>query len=340
MSHADGQVPKTTIHAIFILSKTKQTDTLMKNLKIVCIMMLFTGVLWGCKKDEGERAPAPVPSGGTGQSVLQAAFANNVNNARQGFTMNASIGGQVMAAKGTRLQFDAGAFLHLDGTPVTGQVNVSVVEVLDMGDMIWLNKQTVGNDNGSLRLLRSGGAINVTATQGGNTLRVAQGGLIVRIPTEVGDPAMQLFMGTEAADGTLIWNLLDDAAVTVEEEYFDPTYAFPMDSLTWINCDYFPAQQLTTLNVTVPAGQSANNTQIWIAVPSMNGVIGTFSFLAPTFSSGFIPLGVEAVVVGLHLSNSVYYSSFTTVTVTANMTVPITFTETTLEQFQQDVNGL
>lgn len=99
------------------------------------------------------------------------------------------------ADQGTRLNFGPGAFLHADGTPVTGQVDVSVVEVLSIGNTIWLNKQTVGNDNGTLKMLRSGGALNITATQGGESPRVSEGGLYVQIPTTVGDPAMDLFSG-------------------------------------------------------------------------------------------------------------------------------------------------
>ncbi len=306
------------------------------------MFLMAAALMFGCKKQEVNDNHGPPLPGGGGPTLLQQLFANNVATARQGFTMNAAIGGELIADKGTRLQFEPGALLHLDGTPVTGAVDVTVVEVLGMGDMIWLNKQTVGNDNGTLRLLRSGGAINVSATQGGNTLRIAQGGLLVRIPTEVGDPAMQLFIGNEAADGTMIWDPIDSTVVTVEEDYFDLSYAFPMDSLQWINCDYFPSTGTTTsLTATVPDGQPLNNTQVWTAFPSENAVLGMLYSGAQTFTTSFgVPVGLQAVVVGLHYSGGVYYSSFNPVTVTSNMTVPLTFTETTLEQFQADVNGL
>ncbi|MBK6775272.1 MAG: hypothetical protein IPG74_05280 [Flavobacteriales bacterium] len=47
---------------------------------------------------------------------------------------------------------------------------------------------------------------------------------------------MELFSGTVDADGTIIWDPFDGGGNLVIDS---GAYAFPNDSLGWINCDYF-----------------------------------------------------------------------------------------------------
>ena len=315
----------------------------MKTARVLLISLLAIGAIVACKKESDDDPPSPAPPTPNNTPVLQGLFADNVADATQSFPMSAASGGEVIADQGTRLDFEPGAFLYADGTPVTGAVSVKVVEALTISDMIWLNKQTVGNDNGTLRMLRSGGAISVTATQAGNTLRITQGGLMVQIPTEVGDPNMQLFSGAEDADGNMVWSPIDSSAVTVDAPYYTTLYyAFSADSLMWINCDYFYNYPNTTqLEATIPAGQSSDSTQVWIAFPSENAVMSMNYLGSQTYGTWqVVPVGMQAVVVGLQLTPTGYASSFNTVTITSGMTVPMTFSPTTLAQFETDLDGL
>jgi len=249
------------------------------------------------------------------------------------------------------LTFEPNAFTYADGTPVTGAVDVKVVEALTVGDKIWLNKQTVGNDNGTLKMLRSGGSLNVYASQGGNLLRITQSGLIAQIPTTIADPEMQLFSGMEDANGNMIWDPIDSASVSVDPGYYTaPTYTFPYyfsysinpTSLNWINCDYFYSYPSTTsLSATLPAGQSTDSTVVWVGFPSENAVMSMYRSAASTYSAWqVVPVGMQAVIVGLQQTASGYASSFTTVTITSNMSVPMTFSPTTLVQFEADLDAL
>ena len=310
----------------------------MKSYRALLVMLVATGAIWACNKEDTDDDPATPPD----NTVFDALFADNVADAQQVFELDAVVGRQIICAQGTRLHFQPGAFRHSDSTPVTGQVDVTVVEALTVGDMIWLNKQTVGNDNGTLRMLRSGGAINVTASQDGSPLLIAPGGLYVQIPTTVGDPAMQLFGGSEDADGRMIWNPIDSSVVTVEPVYIDLFYSFPADSMYWINCDYFYSYPSTTmLEATIPPEQSTDSTQVWIAFPSENAVMQMYHSIGQTYTTWqVVPVGMQAVVVGLRMSTSGQYSSFTPVTISENMTVPMTFAPTTLEEFEAAVNAL
>ncbi len=316
----------------------------MKNCRPLLITLIAVAMVGGCKKDEPNetQAPAPTPTS-PGPALFQALFANNTAGATQEYALNAAVGGMIIAAQGTQLLFEPSAFLYADGTPVTGQVDVSIVEALTIGDKIWLNKQTVGNDNGTLKMLRSGGSINVYATQGGNTLRITQGGLVVKIPTTVGDTQMELFSGSESADGSMVWNPIDSSSVTVDTPYYTTLYyAFAADSLQWINCDYFYNYPSTTmLQATISADQSADSTQAWIAFPSENAVMQMNYSGTQTYTTWqVVPVGMQAVVVGLQLTSTGYASSFTTVTIANSMSLPMSFSPTTLAQFEADLDAL
>lgn len=303
---------------------------------------------WSCRKEETTTTPGtPPPTGGHSFAAL---FASNIADATQTFTINAGMGGQLFGADGTRLIFEPGAFVFPDGTPVTGNVSVSLVEALSIGDMVKLNKQTVGNDNGTLRLLVSGGAINVYAEQGGNEVQITQGGLIVRVPTAVADPAMTLFRGQEDGAGNMIWNRIDSAIIDVDPAYYDSTdYTFPYyfyydlnpPGFNWINCDYFsniPAP--TAITATPPAGNTTDSTLVWVAFPSINSVLSMVITAPGTWTSYQVPIGMGAVVIALKQEANGYSSAFHNITVTENMVVPIVLTPTTLEEFEDTVDGL
>ena len=311
----------------------------MKTKQILSVALVAAAMITGCKKDEGNGAPAPNPS--VDQYPLRDLFEQNLADATQSFNLNATAGGQVVGSDGTLLFFSPNAFLNASGVPVSGMVQVTLVEALSIADMIWLNKQTVGNDNGTLKLLRSGGEIKVAATQGGNTLRVAQNGLNVLVPTTTGDGNMQLFTGTEDEAGRMVWDP-DTNTVVVLPDSFATTYSFYVDSLSWMNCDYFVNYPNTTmLDATIPSAQPVDSTIVWIAFPTENAVMQIPHTTAQTYATWqVVPVGVSAVIVGLYRNGTSYYSSFNTVSVTSGMTVPMTFSPTTLAQFELDLDGI
>ncbi len=318
----------------------------MKNKHALLAVLIATGAIWACNKEDIDNDPATPPAQVEG--VFSRLFENNITDATQSYTVN-NWGSQVIAQQGTRLNFAFGAFVHEDGTPATGQVNVEVVEVLSIGDMIWLNKQTVGNDNGTLRMLRSGGAIMIKATQGGENLGVVENGVMVEIPTLVGDPSMAMFSGSEASDGRMIWNPVDTATVTVVPDYVDVYYNFYIpyylnpDSLNWMNCDYFATYPSTT-NITaeIPDGQNTDSTQVWIGFPTENAVMNMYNSGGQNYATWqVVPVGMQAVVIGLRQGpDNSYFSSFNYVTISEDINVPMTFSPTTLAQFEAAVNTL
>lgn len=320
----------------------------MKNARLVWIAAIALVVAWSCRKDETTETPGTPPPAGS--HSFAAFFEGNIADATQTFSIDAANGGQRTGAKGTRLIFEPGAFVHADGTPVVGNVTVSLVEALTVGDMVKLNKQTVGDDNGTLRLLVSGGAINVYAEQGGNEVQVTPGGLIARIPTDVADPAMTLFSGREDAQGNMIWDPIDSAIIDTDPTYYDSTdYTFPYyfyyplnpPGFNWINCDYFwNASTMTTISATPPAGSTTDSTLVWITFPTINSMASMYLNGTGGWNSFQIPVGISATVIGLRQEGSGYSSTFQEITVTENMIVPLVFTPTTLDDFELALEGL
>jgi len=326
----------------------------MKTKHVLITSFFAIALIAGCKKDNPSDPISPSPTPVAGRTVFEQFVANNMANATQTYSVNATTGGQVMGNKGTQLIFEPNAFRQLDGSLVTGTVTVKLVEVLSIGDMIWLNKQTIGNDNGTLKMLRSGGELGLTASQGGNFLRIAPGGLVAKIPTSTGDTNMELFTGRENPNGDMIWTVVDSSVVDVEEDYYvdttyvvvwpdPPFYYYPSaDSLFWVNCDYFyNYPNRTVVTSTIPVGQSTDSTFVWIAFPTENSMMNMSNTTGQTYSSWQeVGVGVQAVVVGLHRTPTGYNSSFTTVNVTNGLNVPMTFTPTTLTAFEDALDAL
>jgi hypothetical protein len=300
-----------------------------------------------CKKDNDMNGPS-APAPGAVANPLRAYLDQNLADATQSFTVNATSGGSVLGNRGSHVAFAPGAFVTASGGPVTGTVQVKLIEVLTVADMLLMNKQTVGNFGGELRMLKSGGEIKIEATQGGSEVFIVPNGAVVSIPGgNSADPLMEVFYGTEDSDGDVVWNLSTDTITIQDSSVWDTTggnwfyYTFAADSLNWINCDYFPSGSLASVLVDAPDGFDGSNTMVWLALPSMNGVGGAWynsSLLFQTFAS---PIGNQGVIVGLHEDgDGNYFSSFTNITVATGLTVPITFSPTTLAQFEADVNAL
>ncbi|HQV51158.1 MAG: hypothetical protein IPI00_09120 [Flavobacteriales bacterium] len=327
----------------------------MKPTRLILIALVAIATIWGCKKDVVDNTPAPSPSPTptSSEPMFRQYFADNVADATQTFTVNAVTGGQVMGTRGTQLDFEPGAFIYDDGTPVTGQVQVSLVEVLSVSEMILFNIQTVGNDNGNLRMLRSGGAINVYANQGSTPVQITNGGLIAKIPTDIGDPSMDLFSGNINSDGNMIWDRIDSAIVSVDSAYYDTTdytYTFPYyfnynfnpeSNSNWNNCDFWWDYPTTTsVQATIPSTYTWYNTQTWIIFPTENASAGMYSNPSLIVTSPQVGVGADAVVVSIYGDSLGVYSSFNPITVAPGMNIPLSYTPTTIAQFEADVNAL
>lgn len=328
------------------------------NARILLILGVGATLFFGCHKEDASPG-TPVPPVASVNPLLQV-FASHRANAVQHFTINTDNGpGQVNGADGFYGIFGQHAFRKADGSTASGNIDVGLVEAFRVGDMLWLNTQTVGIQNGQQKLLVSGGQFRITATQNGEPLSLAPNSAYFGVPNNSSpDPEMSVFSGNLDALGSMTWtewptNPIAFTDTTVADTTFmdsiplDPGfyYGFPSDSMNWINCDYFydSPGPLTGITVECPTGYDHSNTLVWIVFPDINSMIGAYAGIDNVFSSGGgyeMPVGINVTVVALAEVDGAYFSSFTDAVVTAGMNLNITLDPTTLEQFEVDAGGL
>ena len=311
-------------------------------------LMLVLGALLlvvSCRKEE-DTAGVPAAAPAAHANPLHAYFNKRVAAARQNFNVNASVGGTITGNDGCRITFAPQAFRTAAGAMVNGMVQVELVEVLDYRTMLRLNKQTVGRLGNERRVLGSGGELRVVARQYGVQVGIARNAATVSVPTDQPDARMRVFYGDEAADGSVEWELSEDTLSVPDTTEWDSAwgdwfhYTFQADSLGWLNCDYFPQASLSSLSINAPAGYTQANTMFWIAIPAINGLMSCW-YTGTVFQSAMAPIGMPAVMIGLHQdADGNHQSSFTGITIAPGGTVTPVFSPTTLSQFENDINGI
>ena len=277
----------------------RSNHLLMSTERILLATMLSVALFTGCKKDDDQAA---TPAGPTtpGTNAMLAIFQQHVEDATQIFSISAASGGTVSGQDGVTMYFPANAFRTLAGATVTGTVQVELVEALTVGDMLWLNKQTLGNDNGQMRPLVSGGQYYLNVTQGGQQLRLAENAGSVNVPAPNGvDPNMQLFGGTVDGNGIITWDPFGNTGLGQDTL----SYSFPNDSLGWINCDYFMNQSpITGVEAVCPSGHDVSNTLVWLVFPDMNSITRLNSPGTNVFATGGsyqVPVGINVQIIAL-----------------------------------------
>jgi hypothetical protein len=152
-------------------------------------------------------------------------------------TINAATGGTFRGNSGTRYVFPPNSFVTQTGLPVTGNVQVRVVEVLDEADMLFSG--VLPSSNGEPLL--SGGEVFVGATQGGQPLAMAEGkSYEARMPQAGVDAnGMGLFLGTEDTGKKINWRPVAAGGAGGMIFTVGDTVGISSGTLAWCNADRF-----------------------------------------------------------------------------------------------------
>ncbi len=230
----------------------------MNRLKKICLLALMISLgLGACKKKDD-----PVVNNNNNssslaadQALLQSFFEKN-RKKPESFTLDATLGGSIYTQDGTQIQFNPACFTDLAGNPVTGTVDLEVLEYNVPSEMVLGNKPTVDLDG---EILLSEGEFNVTASQNGSELLLRPNSATIIIPRDTliaPIDRMRAWSGdTSVVIASSGYNHLN-AAVTAYDIYnMDPgvlwsdlgaanitssSYEIPLDSLdNWANCDAF-----------------------------------------------------------------------------------------------------
>ncbi len=267
-----------------------------------------------CKKD----TPDPTPPANYATTF----FNDNLSDRTQTFTINAGQAQTITGNQGTVLHFNANSFVTANGTPVTGNVQIELIEIFSKSDMILTNKQTVGKSGNNMSPLVSGGQFSIVAKQNGQKLKLAPGTYYqLEAPAPNGTTnQMGLFYG-QIENEQLAWTEADSAFVNPGTGIYS---AFP-DSTGWINLDYYmnnPAP-LSKLSVQIPSGFTTTNTRVFVSIDGTSSMASIYNLESGIFTSGNyykLPVGMAVHFIVISLDNNAIHAAIVPATITANHT--------------------
>ena len=329
------------------------------NRKRIILAILIGGVVFtACKKEETtpNNSNPSNPGGGSTSTFTPSAShlasfqKDNLNNSRQSFVINIDNPVQITGNQGTRIQFTSSSLVDAQGNTVTGNVEISLVEVLNEADMILMNKPTVGLNNGIRQTLVTGGEILLDVQQNGQNLFLDQGASVqIEVPTENPDSNMEIFAAGPDSDET-IWESLDTASINVTQDTTgnNSYYNFFCDSLRWINCDYFWDYNgaLTEIIMNLPDGLNFGNTRNFILIKNQDLVVGVYSATSnnmPFIGDGYrMPVGFDVHFISIGVdSEDNLYANIQTNQLTQDHEEPINaFVAMTKEELKQAIQAL
>lgn len=150
----------------------------------------------------------------------------------QEFRIDAQKGNVVEGKAGTRVWIPEGAFTFANGQKPTGPITLRMKEAYAFGDML-IDGLSTHSDG---QLLETGGMIFLEAEADGQELQLgADQAMAVALPTQQLQEGMQLFMGEQAADGTLSnWSATQQAPAPELNEFLLDLPPFPKIKRNWI----------------------------------------------------------------------------------------------------------
>jgi hypothetical protein len=255
----------------------------------------------------------------------------------QSFTGNAATGFSIIGEEGTKIKFPANAFVDGSGNIVSGNVTVTLKEVLSKKDVLLSGVMTESNG----QLLESGGELLIKAKKDGIDLRVnpalADTGIRVEVPKVMNDKDMGLFVqekrdqgqgGAGGGGGQQPQN----PTTWIPAPYYPfgngpNSYSFILPGFTWVNCDRFYSDPNPKTTVTVlPAFQDNNQVtdlQVILVFKNISTVVTfPFNYGLQKFESyqNSLPIGTQADLVLIGKDSDGYIQFGTqSITISANM---------------------
>jgi hypothetical protein len=251
----------------------------------------------------------------------------------QSFTGNAGTGFTLTGEKGTKITFAPNAFVDGNGNTVSGNVTVTLKEVLSKKDVLFSGVLTESNG----QLLESGGEILVKAQKDGAALRVnpalQNDGARVEIPKVMNDKDMGLFVQEKRQQGGASGNNTQQSPYTWTPAPYYPfgngpnSYTFSLPSFTWVNCDRFYSDPNPKTTITaLPAFQDNNQVtdlQVMLVFKNIATVVTLpFDYTAQKFQSyqNSLPIGLQAdlIILGKDSDGFIQFGT-QSITISASM---------------------
>ncbi len=283
-----------------------------RNLLILTVASLAV-VMVSCKKDIVERDntyPGSYSSNGALNSYFQQAGPQ-----LQTFTVNAATGGVFYGNQGARLVIAPNSFVYQNMQPVTGSVDLQLIEVYGKKAIICSGGFTTSNGVP----IESGGEIYINAWQGNNELELnPAGGITASIPAGLTTPPpMENFTASEIGEGadfdrvdSSLVQITWDTSNVVAAQYY---YNLQVYQFGWANCDVYmnSNSDLTDFTVSLPQTFNHENTMVIISFTDYNTVSTMYTFDEETnaYVSGYykLPIGFDVTFIAISEINGQFY---------------------------------
>ena len=257
---------------------------------------------------------------------------------------NAETGTVFISPKGVTLTIPANA-VKLNGTLVTGSVQLQYAEIFDVGNMAAANRSTMAIlPNGDKALLNSGGEFDIKVVRNGVLLELVKP-MTLEVPASLTDstaPPMELFEGIVDAKNNVDWKKNDSVEVQVIEkanpittvpELTYVTFAYQF-GLTNIDRFYSDPRPKTTMLVSVPDGYNNDNCALYlkdVGLGSSLARLDTYNPSTKLFSEhyGQIPVGLECHLIFCTEENGKWKYATKEITISAGATYTIAASELT-----------
>lgn len=273
-----------------------------------------------CKKNEV--VPPPAPDAFALTSFIESQIATNT----QHFTADASQSINIEGNYGTQLSLGPNQLSDNNGTVISGNVDIELIEIFSKSGMVLLDKPTMALlPNGDHATLVSDGEFYLNITQNGNEVTLLSP-LNVKVPTgSIYDTDMKKFINVSPDD--LLWEEAVDTLVIEEDSANGGIYYYGLDLLPgewgWTNIDRFynDPRPKTTIFAELPEGFDNTNTQVYISYDGESNALASFdTWVDGRFTEhyGLIPIGLEVHFVAVAIVNDELNYVIEDVTITEN----------------------
>jgi hypothetical protein len=298
----------------------------MKN--SICLCTLVIVLLTACGPDKSY-----VDDGEIHTSLTD--FYSSNRTTVQTFSVSSSSGGVATTSHGAIIHLPANGFVTSEGTPVTGNVDISVKEIVTPAEMILNNMPTM---SGGLPL-ESGGEFHITVTKGNQRLKLAPGNLLrIEIPdrSNVSMSNMQVFNGKANSRGEVDWTANNNPGnfVVRDSMMFAKSSLF-CDSIEWINCDKFINEPTVRFDVYPGNAPSNDSTNVFVHLTGRNTIVKMNWTQGLSYFTSDKVLPVQSTIIGISIKNGKLSAALQPVMVTNNQSITLNFVAMTEEQLKQ-----
>jgi len=253
----------------------------------------------------------------------------------QAFTVSGISGGVVTTSHGVIIHLPANGFVTMNETPVTGNVDIAVSEIVTPAEMILNNMPTT---SGGLPL-ESGGEFRITARKNNQALKLAPGNFLrIEIPdrSNVNMNNMQVFNGKMNSRGEVDWTANNNPGnfVVRDSMMFAKSSLF-CDSIEWINCDKFINEPTVRFDVYPGNAPSNDSTNVFVHLTGRNTIVKMNWTQGLSYFTSDKVLPVQSTIIGISIKNGKLFAALLPIMVTNNQSVTLNFAATTEEQLKQ-----